>query len=912
MKILHIRFKNLNSLRGEWSINLEDKAYTSNGIFAVTGPTGAGKTTIFDAVCLALYGRTPRLSSVSASTNEVMSKGTGECFAHVTFSTDKGVFTSKWGQHRSGNRPSGKLQSPQHFIEKYNPGSDTGTPLTYKNTDTLKEVVSLTGMDFDRFTRAMMLEQGGFDAFLESSKNDRAQVLELITGTKIYSIISRLVYENTQREKNAVGQISSNIETLKSTHDGMTEEAVNAEIAQRTAELSRLNAEHSKTDSERTILQDIKKLKTELDRANEDIAAQEKRLEDFAVRRKHMDSAERAAVIEADYTSLLHLRKNRADDETECRKMQEGITVSNEELSRLTEALPIMKEELSRVRGSVSEAPDVVALRVKTAVDEYTRAEDEKKRAESDHSKAEQKLMQAKTNLQTSQESGKTARTKMNEAMQEHKDKIGEIMSMRARTASAVFAEARAVLKPGEPCPVCGAVEHPGVAHDETHEKSEELFRRAEQLENALKTCEESVQLARKNFDLAVERWNKVSAAEAEARKEYDSARENLAEKKEKLDFCRSAVSEAIRPLGLSGLTTTREILAKTQEWAQRVSRLEKQIQDAEIQIGKLETGLKTANENLSLRQEALAAVVRELDELESAFREKLNAQNFADESDFSSALQYVKILPELRAKWQELTGRMTELKTAKDIAQQQLDEKTAQGIPAASFDETDALFKRQKAEILSINGKISVLQKEVENIRKLQAQIDELTRDLEEQKVSAKKWAELCGLIGSAKGDKFRIFAQKITLGLVVENANDYRRKMNGRYTLIITPDNDELELSVKDNEQAGEIRPTDNLSGGERFIVSLALALGLSQISGSKARVDSLFLDEGFGSLDEDSLNTALEALGEVRREGRMIGVISHVAALRERIAAQIQVIPKNDGVSILKGPGCSGSNS
>ncbi|MBQ4430354.1 MAG: ATP-dependent dsDNA exonuclease, partial [Synergistaceae bacterium] len=205
----------------------------------------------------------------------------------------------------------------------------------------------------------------------------------------------------------------------------------------------------------------------------------------------------------------------------------------------------------------------------------------------------------------------------------------------------------------------------------------------------------------------------------------------------------------------------------------------------------------------------------------------------------------------------------------------------------------------------------ISVLRQKIENIRELQAKIDEYTHSLEEQKASAEKWAALSGLIGSAKGDKFRIFAQKITLGLVVKNANDYLRKMNGRYTLILTPDNDELKLSVRDNEQAGEIRPTDNLSGGERFIVSLALALGLSQISGSKARVDSLFLDEGFGSLDEESLNTALEALGEVRREGRMIGVISHVAALRERIAAQIQVIPKNEGVSILKGPGCSGSN-
>ena len=310
MKILRIRLKNLNSLRGEWSINLDDKPYTANGIFAVTGPTGAGKTTIFDAVCLALYGRTPRLPNVSANTNEVMSRGTGECFAHVTFSTDKGIFTCKWGQHRSGNKPSGRLQSPQHLIEEYKPGSDTGVPLTYKNTDTLSEVVRITGMDFNRFTRAMMLEQGGFDAFLESGKNDRAQVLELITGTKIYSKISELVYQRSKEEDSEVRNIARDLETLKTTHDGKTEDEVNAEIAQRSAELSRLQAEHSSTDSQRKILQDIKKLKIQLDRANEDIAVQQKRLEEFEPKRRNLEAAERAALIEADYAGLTHLRKN--------------------------------------------------------------------------------------------------------------------------------------------------------------------------------------------------------------------------------------------------------------------------------------------------------------------------------------------------------------------------------------------------------------------------------------------------------------------------------------------------------------------------------------------------------------------------------------------------------------------------
>ena len=108
-------------------------------------------------------------------------------------------------------------------------------------------------------------------------------------------------------------------------------------------------------------------------------------------------------------------------------------------------------------------------------------------------------------------------------------------------------------------------------------------------------------------------------------------------------------------------------------------------------------------------------------------------------------------------------------------------------------------------------------------------------------------------------------------------------------------------------DNYLAGEIRSTKNLSGGESFIVSLALALGLSQMASHQVRVDSLFLDEGFGTLDDDALDTALETLATLQREGKLIGVISHVAALKERIACQIQVIPQAGGRSVLRGAGC-----
>ena len=129
MRILQVRFKNLNSLVGEWQIDLTHPAFESDGIFAITGPTGAGKTTILDAVCLALYGRTPRLNRVSRSENEIMSRQTGECFAEVTFETQSGRYRCHWSQFRARGEPDGELKAPKHEmpmpipVRFSNPGS---------------------------------------------------------------------------------------------------------------------------------------------------------------------------------------------------------------------------------------------------------------------------------------------------------------------------------------------------------------------------------------------------------------------------------------------------------------------------------------------------------------------------------------------------------------------------------------------------------------------------------------------------------------------------------------------------------------------------------------------------------------------------------------------------------------------
>jgi exonuclease SbcC len=159
-----------------------------------------------------------------------------------------------------------------------------------------------------------------------------------------------------------------------------------------------------------------------------------------------------------------------------------------------------------------------------------------------------------------------------------------------------------------------------------------------------------------------------------------------------------------------------------------------------------------------------------------------------------------------------------------------------------------------------------------------------------------------LHSLIGSANGDKFRRFAQGLTLDNLVYLANKQLDRLHGRY-LLKRKDEEGLALSVIDTWQGDVQRDTKTLSGGESFLVSLALALALSDLVSHKTSIDSLFLDEGFGTLDSETLDLALNALDNLNATGKMIGVISHIEAMKERIPTQLRVTKKSGlGVSEL----------
>ncbi|MGP4716808.1 AAA family ATPase [Psychrobacter sp. T6-6] len=415
----------------------------------------------------------------------------------------------------------------------------------------------------------------------------------------------------------------------------------------------------------------------------------------------------------------------------------------------------------------------------------------------------------------------------------------------------------------------------------------------------------------RDEFNQSKETQHTLTTALGRLDIQIDTKQTQLDNNQQELDKLVKLVTEKTETL--EQLKTNREDVFADKDPEAEEKRLRESLEQAQIeqtsaqrQLDNSELELKQLLNKQSHVTEQVTTVIGALNTQEDAFKSILAASNFINETDFANARLPIDERNTLKQQQERIDYALKQAQSLLKETQKALEDKQAN--PLTTDDKETLTQQHTQAQEASNKrieaiGAISQRLKDNEDKKSTQqAQIEAINA----QKDKLQVWQQLHKLIGSSDGKKYRTFAQGLTFDLMVNHANTQLQKMSDRY-LLARDDDSPLELNVIDNYQGGEIRSTKNLSGGEGFIISLALALGLSQMASQNIRVDSLFLDEGFGTLDEESLDIALDTLTNLQQEGKLIGVISHVQALKDRILTQIKVEKLSGGFSQITGQGC-----
>lgn len=1083
MQILLVRLKNLNSLADEWEVDFTDPAFVSDGIFSITGPTGAGKTTLLDAICLALYGRTPRLSKISKSENEIMSRQTGECFAEVTFSTLTGRYRCHWSQHRARKKSDGELQNPRHELAD----ADSGKILETRLAEISRQIEKITGMDFPRFTRSMLLAQGEFAAFLQAAPDERAPVLEQITGTEIYSRISIRTHEARASARRELDQLAAGLSSIQALTEA-DKQQLHTDLTHKIQQNTGLNEQIIRERQTLAWLENITCLKSELHLIAEQQQTWLSRKEALTPDISKLDSANRALELLGEYSRLTSIRNEQETDrnnlascmaslpglerivkqaehsvkslneqydrqrtkqqeiipllrkvrelDVRIREKESPISAANKEITTRKKALTALHNQYQQSEAQLAGLQTALAgllqqLHIIQPDDEQTnfahcqsllnQKQAEQKQLLENRNPADwrqeiTKLSGQKTlaiqaieatqslaaSKHTLAELGKHAHSLLAKKVQlaeqlgteekmlgalEREISLLETQALLLKKIS-LLEDARQQLKDDEPCPLCGALQHPYAAGNTP--QPDDNITALNQARAMLKTRIDTISILKirqaetnKDIEQATGRQQEIhrqiQADETLLQQCTASlfpglpSATILSELPRLLQATDDKLTRMARILQTAEILENeihvlRESLDKTRELEQKIGILKVQHQHQSTRIRQHETELQLRQEQLDqLQQEhnnlhvarlqlfadkqpdqeeqllatAIEAAQKSADrarqqletekqqynrlknraedltktittrtvqseKLQESFAARLIQSGFADETGFTAACLPEEERRHLAQRAQQLADEKTRLdaqKKDKTIALQAEQLKSMTDQPRDFHDQALAqLITRQQALQQEIGG----LRQKLTDNESIRQKQQERLQAIEAQKRECARWDLLHGLIGSADGKKYRNFTQGLTFEVMIRHANRQLQKLSDRYLLIRDPVRP-LELNIIDNYQAGEIRSAKNLSGGESFIISLALALGLSRMVSRNIRIDSLFLDEGFGTLDEEALDTALETLAGLQQEGKLIGIISHVAALQERISTRIQVIPQSGGRSMLTGPGC-----
>lgn len=984
MKILAIRGRNLASLEGDFEIDFTVEPLLSAGIFAISGPTGAGKSTLLDTMCLALFARTPRTDQAKENnvklqdvSNEQLSqsdprfllrRGTSSGFAEVDFMALNGHrYRTRWSVARARDKENGRLQNPR--LALYNLDKEEEEQGT--RSDLQARIIDLIGLTFEQFTRSVLLAQNDFSTFLKAEQGEKASLLEKLTGTELYSAISRQIFERNARAKEAFDLIQTRIQGIELLTDE-EENDLRIRLAGTEKELQRVEKAKAEQQALQEAVRSIEQQITIRQRQQKEAAdklvhatelltvarheyekgveeqqqseARFKSLQQEILQARKLDIQLDAAIRDLSHSEQqlknVTLRKGEAEKKYQAAILRQKLGM--EEIARLTawrerykekesiaeqlSALLLHLDAASAARSGVEAAnrsiemlrQEVVALNKQLAGLQQTSANKQQalKQAEEDYRSLEEKLKAVDA----------SALDKQIEKLRQEREQL--LIEQARLEASGNIKDLRGRLQDGQPCPVCGSTHHPFVNQAPVAPVST-LTLQLQDLSNKKETyiahTRHLARLQQQLLQLHKELADSEAACKDMIGKQQLSVsrqeREETIVKEQSVQLTQSLSAADLlfgngewQKAWLRNPETFRKTLTDfARQWhenTEKLHQLERQESAQKAECESLASFLpsleKQAEESGQLHEKNRAA----FSSLQAERKKLLNGRS-AD----SVEQEYIRRMEELKERLKKLSATQTEQsgiadqirgiadQIAKDLTEASadllrrkaaLDKWTADYLDSSGGEPLEVILSRYTQEKTELAFR---LRTQTEN----KAKVSGLQEELNVRRTESERWAKLNELAGSADGAKFRRIAQGYTLDILLNYANVQLRELTRRYRLERVPET--LALQVIDRDMCDEVRTVHSLSGGESFLVSLALALGLSSLSSNRMRVESLFIDEGFGSLDAETLRVAMDALESLRTQGRKIGVISHVQEMTERIPVRVRVSRVGNGKSVVR---------
>lgn len=1005
MKILTIKFKNINNLKGENVISFQDDPLRSAGIFAITGPTGSGKSTLLDVITLALFNKIPRFKGTISKTSieglgSVVTHHTDEAEASITYEIHNQKYTSSW---TVGKTRTGKFKDYEMFIYDAN-----GTPLDLKKSEVPGKNEAIIGLKYDQFVKSIILSQGQFSRFLKADKSERGQLLENLTGASIYRKISIAAYEKYKLVRDEVALEKDRLENIQT----LSEEE-RKEIA---SSIKSNDVDNALLEKELGGYIAARQLKSEMGKMTQSLAVKKIEKENlihekekFKAKLDQLNLYERLSPILGDLTRYADAKKkqkqllveveNNQKLLVESEQLRNGVIAEMANLTQKTINAENFHAEMSAFEKEVNSLNQEIAYIQNSGIETRKRINnkaahhrieiDPKAGPESAISSLNQNLeisailiksagfdldvdiqkvndsyagakeeLDALNGLKIAYENEVNAKKRIDKSsndlknFQEEKNKYKPIVEASQKLITAVkeniallekqkqdamliakLSDHRTQLVDGEPCPLCGALDHPFAEHHPEgdsnfsslleaakknlldHENEFATYNRKltqslasiQVIENQLTQLEEELKMAIKTRS---EKYASYEGPEAKDPESIELSINNVEQKVKQYSEAgkavqnRSAIQELIKYFDELAQVLTKysqlDKQLKSKYSGSDVSRDCNQLQDKFVRTN---TRIATLNTELEKDKSALAQVEEFINTTFKKLDPQVKSLGFSSIEETEAFMISEEELKYLKLKKEELNQKGTAIETEiKTLIKQISSSEKQDTYPEMNLSEVNQTIKeksgKREALIKSIGEKSAILQKDDQEKERVKSKESEL-RKLQEK---LDKWSLVNKLIGEKTGNKFANFAQGLTLQNLLVYANKRLQKLSDRY-LLDKPIKDGA-LTVIDQYQGNIQRSVSTLSGGESFLISLALALSLSDMASKNVNLESLFIDEGFGTLDQESLDVAMNTLERLQTESqKTVGVISHVEALKERIHVQIKLDKNAQGYGTIK---------